>query len=140
MKTILKLISVFIFAFAMAQNSPPTPPTPPPPPEMGCPEPPRPPKMDRKKMLERLSKTIELTPSQVAQIKKVDAAFEEKEREIDEKMKEIHEKRREIMKAKKAELDKILTPEQKEKLKEMRKEKRENRSIQKEVGHRGGNG
>lgn len=89
--------------------------------------PPPPKRIDKKKMLERLTETLNLTAEQVQKIKEIDQSFEPQEKPIDDQIKALMEQKREIMKAKKAQIGAILTQEQKDKLKELRQQKRARR-------------
>ncbi len=115
MKTIVKFLPILFGVFVWAQS-------PPPPPE----HPPHP-KMSKEKMIEHLTKTLDLSESQVASIKEIDASFEHEESKIDGQLKALKEKKREIMQRKKEEIDKVLTTDQKAKLQEMKKDRREKR-------------
>ncbi len=117
MRTFIKIIPLFLLTLAMAQTAPADHPE----------RPPHPPKMDKEKMLEHLTESLDLSASQVESIKKIDASFESEEAKIEGQMKALREKKREIMKQKKAEIDKVLTREQKAKLHEMKEKRRERR-------------
>ncbi len=122
MKTVLKLLPIFFVAFVFAQTPPPLPDDAPMPP---------PPKMSKEKMIEHLTRTLDLSEAQVNSIKEIDASFENEEAKIDGQLKALRNKKREIMERKKAEIDKILTVEQKAKMEEMKKKRVEKRKERK---------
>lgn len=113
MKLLITLFSILVFGWAFGQELPPS--------EM---EGKHPHKMDKTKMLERLTQTLSLTEAQVKEIQAINKNYEKEELELEAQMKVLMDKKKEIREAKKSEIDKILTPEQKAKLIEMRKEKK----------------
>lgn len=112
MKVLLKCIPLLFIGFALAQT----------PPDQG--------KMKKEKMIERLTENLDLSNDQVEAIKKIDQSFEAEEKQIEDQIKALRDQKKEIMKAKKAEIDKVLTDDQKAKLNEMKKERRAKRRAE----------
>ncbi len=73
----------------------------------------------RKKMKEKMAKKLELTPEQMTKINAIDAKYEKQEDELHEKAEALRKERRALMDAKRAEVKKVLTQEQAQKVEEM---------------------
>ncbi|MDO5655597.1 MAG: hypothetical protein Q4G27_05605 [Flavobacteriaceae bacterium] len=83
-------------------------------------------KKDKVEMLEKMKEKLQLSDNQISQIKAIDAKYEGRETEIVKKMSEIKEEHNALKTEKKAEIDKILTNEQREKIKIWREEHKNN--------------
>ena len=93
---------------------------------------PRPPHM--KKMKEDLGKKLGLTEEQEEQARKIREEGREKMKPLMEEQRELHKKMNEIRKENMAEFEEILTPEQKQKFSEIKKEMESRRPFKKRFG------
>ncbi len=74
----------------------------------------------KEKRLERMSKHLELSDSQISQIKSIDAKYADEEKALHEEMKASREANKPKREAMKEEMQAVLTPEQQKKFEEMR--------------------
>ena len=71
---------------------------------------------EKGEMLERMQEKLQLTDNQVAQIKAIDAKYESREANLKAQMTKLKEEHKALRAEKKAEIDKVLTAEQREKI------------------------
>lgn len=80
-------------------------------------------------MLQKMQEKLSLTDSQVAQIKAIDEKYENREEDLRSRMQKIKEEHQALKSEKKAEVDKVLTAEQREKIKAWKEERKEKRKV-----------
>lgn len=76
---------------------------------------------DKGEMLERMKEKLGLTDQQVSKIKAIDAKYQSQEDALKAKAKTLREEHKALRSKKREEIDQILTAEQKEKVKSMKK-------------------
>ncbi|MDG4945574.1 Spy/CpxP family protein refolding chaperone [Weeksellaceae bacterium KMM 9713] len=81
-------------------------------------------KKDKGEMLERMKEKLGLTDQQVSKIKAIDAKYQSQEDALKAKAKTLREEHKALRSKKREEIDQILTAEQKEKVKSMKKNRK----------------
>ena len=107
MKTILKLAFVLNAGFAFAQSTPSFPI-----------------EKDKDKMIEKLTTSLGLSTVQVNQVKAIEANYDLQEEALKQQFEALKEQRKALREAKKAEIDQILTLEQRAKLETLKAERK----------------
>lgn len=74
-------------------------------------------KPDKGEMLERMKEKLNLSDAQVKQIQAIDAKYEGRESDLKSQMQALKQQHRALRDEKRAEIDKVLTAEQRDKIK-----------------------
>ncbi len=85
----------------------------------------------RKEMKEKMAEKLGLTPEQISQVNAIDAKYEAQEMKMMKAFEELRTQRKNLMDAKRAEIKKLLTPEQAEKIEALEQRKLERRGKMK---------
>lgn len=78
-------------------------------------------KKEKGEMLEKMKEKLGLSDQQVSKIKAIDAKYQSQEDALKAKAKTLRDQHKELRAKKRKEIDQILTAEQKEKVKSMKK-------------------
>lgn len=87
-------------------------------------------KPNKTEMLAKMQEKLSLSDAQVTQIKGINDKYESREADVKARMQKIKEEHKAIRNEKKAEMDKVLTAEQREKIKAWKEERKDKKKGQ----------
>ena len=97
-------------------------------------------KRDKTEMLEKMKERLSLSDQQVTQIKAIDAKYLKQQQESKDKMTKLREEHQALRDQKKAEIDQVLTADQRQKMTDWRNDNRQGRNKDSRKGDNKKNG